>query len=104
VIADVLVDVVRGERWAPIVQGLAVAGVTGTLSDRFATRATSAGRGVVRAKTGTLTGVGSLAGTVLDEDGRPLVFVVIGNNVRSAAQARDTMDRIASRLAECGCR
>lgn len=104
VIADVLVDVVRGERWAPIVQGLAVAGVTGTLSDRFATRATNAGRGVVRAKTGTLTGVGSLAGTVLDEDGRPLVFVVIGNNVRSQAQARDTMDRIASRLAECGCR
>lgn len=103
-IADVLVDVVRGERWAPIVQGLAVAGVTGTLADRFATRATSAGRGVVRAKTGTLTGVGSLAGTVLDADGRPLVFVVIGNNVRSAAQARDTMDRIASRLAECGCR
>jgi serine-type D-Ala-D-Ala carboxypeptidase/endopeptidase (penicillin-binding protein 4) len=104
VLADVLVDVVRGERWAPIVQGLAVAGVTGTLSDRFATRATNAGRGVVRAKTGTLTGVGSLAGTVLDEDGRPLVFVVIGNNVRSQAQARDTMDRIASRLAECGCR
>lgn len=104
VLAEVLVDVVRGERWAPIVQGLAVAGVTGTLADRFATKATRAGRGVVRAKTGTLTGVGSLAGTVLDDDGRPLVFVVIGNNVRSAAQARDTMDRIASRLAECGCR
>ena len=104
VIGEVLVDVVRGERWAPIVQGLAVAGVTGTLADRFATKATSAGRGVVRAKTGTLTGVGSLAGTVLDDDGRPLVFVVIGNNVRSQARARDTMDRIASRLAECGCR
>jgi len=103
-IAEVLVDVVRGERWAPIVQGLAVAGVTGTLTDRFATKATTQGRGVVRAKTGTLTGVGSLAGTVVDDDGRPLVFVVIGNNVRSQAQARDTMDRIASRLAECGCR
>lgn len=104
VIADVLVDVVRGERWAPIVQGLAVAGVTGTLADRFATKSTRPGRGVVRAKTGTLTGVGALAGTVVDDDGRPLVFVVMGNNVRSAAQARDTMDRIASRLAECGCR
>ncbi len=102
-VADVLEDAVRGERWAPIVQGLAVAGVTGTLADRFATKATSAGRGVVRAKTGTLTGVGSLAGTVVGDDGRPLVFVVIANNVRSQAQARDTMDRIASRLAECGC-
>ena len=104
VIGEVLVDVVRGERWGAIVQGLAVAGATGTLAERFATKATSAGRGVVRAKTGTLTGVGSLAGTVLDDDGRPLVFVVIGNNVRSQARARDTMDRIASRLAECGCR
>lgn len=102
-IADVLDDVVLGERWAPIAQGLAVAGVTGTLADRFTTKATSAGRGVVRAKTGTLTGVGSLAGTVVGDDGRPLVFVVIANNVRSQAQARDTMDRIASRLAECGC-
>ena len=102
--ADVLVDVVRGDRWAPIAQGLAVAGVTGTLADRFATKQTSAGRGVVRAKTGTLTGVGSLAGTVVDREGRPLVFVVVGNNIRSQARARDTMDRIASELAECGCR
>ena len=102
--ADVLVDIVRGDRWAPIVQGLAVAGVTGTLADRFATKRTSAGRGVVRAKTGTLTGVGSLAGTVVDDDGRPLVFVVVGNNIRSQARARDTMDRIASELADCGCR
>jgi D-alanyl-D-alanine carboxypeptidase (penicillin-binding protein 4) len=59
---------------------------------------------VVRAKTGTLTGVGALAGTVLDSDGRPLVFVVLANRVRSQAQARDTMDLIASKLAECGCR
>lgn len=102
--AGVLADVVRGDRWVPIVQGLAVAGVTGTLGDRFATKATQAGRGVVRAKTGTLTGVGSLAGTVVDQEGRPLVFVVVGNNVNSQARARDTMDRIASRLAECGCR
>jgi D-alanyl-D-alanine carboxypeptidase/D-alanyl-D-alanine-endopeptidase (penicillin-binding protein 4) len=102
-IGDVLVDVVRGERWPAIVQGLAVAGATGTLADRFATKATSAGRGVVRAKTGTLTGVGSLAGTVVDTTGRPLVFVVIGNGVRSQARARDAMDRIASELAECGC-
>jgi len=103
-IAEVLSDVVREDRWSAISGGLAVAGVSGTLANRFATRATSAGRGVVRAKTGTLTGVGALAGTVLDSDGRPLVFVVLANRVRSQAQARDTMDRIASNLAECGCR
>lgn len=103
-IAEVLADVVRQERWTAISAGLAVAGVSGTLADRFATKATSAGRGVVRAKTGTLTGVGSLAGIVVDQDGRPLVFAILGNRLRSQAQARDTMDRIASNLAECGCR
>lgn len=103
-IAQVLVDVAREENWSAISGGLAVAGVSGTLADRFATRATSAGRGVVRAKTGTLTGVGSLAGTVVDKSGRPLVFAIVGNRLRSQAQARDTMDRIASSLAECGCR
>lgn len=103
-IAEVLSDVVREERWSAISGGLAVAGVSGTLADRFATKATSAGRGVVRAKTGTLTGVGALAGTVMDVQGRPLVFVVLANRVRSQAQARDTMDRLASNLAECGCR
>jgi len=95
---------VREEDWTAISSGLAVAGVSGTLANRFATKATSAGRGVVRAKTGTLTGVGALAGTVTDQAGRPLVFVVIGNRLRSQAGARDTMDRIASSLAECGCR
>lgn len=103
-IAEVLVDVVREERWTPISGGLAVAGVSGTLADRFTTKSTTAGRGVVRAKTGTLTGVGALAGMLVDRGGRPLVFVVIGNRLRSQAQARDTMDRIASSLAECGCR
>ncbi len=102
-IAEVLADVVAEERWTPISQGLAVAGVTGTLANRFGTRATSAGRGVVRAKTGTLTGVGALAGIVLSEDGRPLVFATLANKVTSQARARDTMDRIASRLSECGC-
>jgi len=102
-ITDVLSDVTTEERWSPIAQGLAVAGVSGTLADRFATKATSSGRGVVRAKTGTLTGVGALAGIVLDADDRPLVFAVIGNKITSQARARDTMDRIASQLAECGC-
>lgn len=103
-LAQVLTDVVREERWTAISGGLAVAGVTGTLADRFSTKATSAGRGVVRAKTGTLTGVGSLAGVVVDEQSHPLVFAILSNRVRSQARARDTMDRIASQLAECGCR
>ncbi|MCH9679325.1 MAG: D-alanyl-D-alanine carboxypeptidase/D-alanyl-D-alanine-endopeptidase [Actinomycetia bacterium] len=102
-IADVLTDVATERRWTELAQGLAVAGVTGTLANRFTTKATSPGRGVVRAKTGTLTGVAALAGIVLDADKRPLVFAIIGNNITSQARARDTMDRIASQLAKCGC-
>lgn len=101
--ADVLTDVAAERRWTELAQGLAVAGVTGTLANRFTTKATSSGRGVVRAKTGTLTGVAALAGIVIDADKRPLVFAIIGNNITSQARARDTMDRIASQLAKCGC-
>ena len=102
-IADVLTDVATERRWTELAQGLAVAGVTGTLANRFTTKATSSGRGVVRAKTGTLTGVAALAGIVIDADKRPIVFAIIGNNITSQARARDTMDRIASQLAKCGC-
>ncbi len=104
-LAAVLSDVVTAADpdLAAIGPGLAIAGLTGTLAGRFHTPATRPGRGVVHAKTGTLTGVTSLAGTVLDSSGRVLVFAVIANNVKSLATARDTMDRIASRLATCGC-
>jgi D-alanyl-D-alanine carboxypeptidase/D-alanyl-D-alanine-endopeptidase (penicillin-binding protein 4) len=106
VLAELLTDVVRGSDpdLSPIAPGLAVAGLTGTLADRFSSAATRPGRGFVHAKTGTLTGVSSLAGTVLDREGRTLVFAMIANNVTSLAQARETMDVIASRLATCGCR
>lgn len=105
-LTDVLTVIARGEEptWAPVAAGLPVAGVTGTLADRFATKVTRAGRGSVFAKTGTLTGVASLAGWVIDRDQRLLVFAIVGNDVRSGTRARDTMDRIAVRLVECGCR
>jgi D-alanyl-D-alanine carboxypeptidase/D-alanyl-D-alanine-endopeptidase (penicillin-binding protein 4) len=104
-LADVLATVVLGGNpaLAAIAPGLAVAGLTGTLADRFTTPATLSGRGFVHAKTGTLTGVVSMAGIVQDAQGRILVFAMIANKVASLAQARETMDVIASRLATCGC-
>ena len=88
----------------PIVTGLPVAGGDGTLVDRFANGSPSAsGRGVVRAKTGTLTGVSSLAGIVTDADGRLLVFALMSNGV-NPGQVRPKLDAIAAQLGRCGCR
>ena len=87
----------------PILSGLPVAGGDGTLDDRFAPEADSAaGRGVVRAKTGTLTGVSSLAGVVTDTDGRLLVFALMSNGT-VPARTRPKLDDIAATLSRCGC-
>jgi D-alanyl-D-alanine carboxypeptidase/D-alanyl-D-alanine-endopeptidase (penicillin-binding protein 4) len=98
---------VRGEESAPvlrpIVSGLPVAGGDGTLDERFERGSpTAAGRGVVRAKTGTLSGANSLAGVVTDADGRLLVFALMSNGA-SPGQARPSLDAIASELSRCGC-
>ena len=65
----------------PLLTGLPVAGASGTLADRFGTDRERSGLGVVRAKTGTLTGASSLSGTVVDADGRQLGFVLLADRV-----------------------
>lgn len=85
--------------------GFPVAGLTGTLGDRYAEAGTSEGAGLVRAKTGTLNTVIALSGYVVDADGRLLVFSFIGNGLDpGAAGNKVAMDRSASVLASCGCR
>ncbi|MFD7998701.1 D-alanyl-D-alanine carboxypeptidase/D-alanyl-D-alanine endopeptidase [Streptomyces mirabilis] len=86
----------------PILTGLPVAGFTGTLSDRYADDAS--GTGLVRAKTGTLTGVNTLAGTVVDADGRLLAFAFLASDTTDPSAAQSALDRTASALAGCGCR
>ncbi|PWJ03129.1 D-alanyl-D-alanine carboxypeptidase/D-alanyl-D-alanine-endopeptidase [Streptomyces sp. NWU49] len=84
----------------PVLTGLPVAGFTGTLAGRYADGAA----GTVRAKTGTLTGVNSLAGTVVDRDGRLLAFAFLANGTTAPAAAQSALDKAATALAACGCR
>lgn len=86
----------------PMLDGLPIAGGTGTLADRFNPKLT-AGAGWVRAKTGTLTGVSSLTGIVQTVDGRVLSFALMSNGT-SPADARPALDAVAGALRECGCK
>jgi D-alanyl-D-alanine carboxypeptidase/D-alanyl-D-alanine-endopeptidase (penicillin-binding protein 4) len=82
-----------------VLTGLPVAGFTGTLTSRYADGAA----GFVHAKTGTLTGVNALAGTVVDRDGRLLVFAFLAENTTDPMTAQSALDGTATTLARCGC-
>jgi serine-type D-Ala-D-Ala carboxypeptidase/endopeptidase (penicillin-binding protein 4) len=82
---------------SPWMRSLPVAGVDGTLSGRMKG---TAGENNVRAKTGTMSNVRSLAGYVTSRDGEPLAFTCIVNNFEgTGAQANAALDTIAVRLA-----
>ncbi|MGL5825312.1 MAG: D-alanyl-D-alanine carboxypeptidase/D-alanyl-D-alanine endopeptidase [Nocardioides sp.] len=87
-----------------VVTGLPVAAYTGSLTYRFAD-GSAAGRGRVRAKTGTLTGVHGLAGIATGLDGQSYAFTIIADRVAGPRQvaARLTIDRLAAQLAACRC-
>ncbi|MFF2548882.1 D-alanyl-D-alanine carboxypeptidase/D-alanyl-D-alanine-endopeptidase [Kitasatospora sp. NPDC058063] len=88
----------------PVLTGLPVAGFTGTLNKRYGSGSGAAdAAGLIRAKTGTLNGVNTLAGTVVDADGRLLAFAVMTRTTAPADTARAAMDRVAGRLGGCGC-
>ncbi|OLR89746.1 D-alanyl-D-alanine carboxypeptidase/D-alanyl-D-alanine-endopeptidase [Actinokineospora bangkokensis] len=112
--ADLLVEVLkvaaapdgsdpRAAKLRPLLGGLPVAGGSGTLAGRYAGPQSAIGKGWVRAKTGTLSGVNSLAGVVLDTDGRVLVFALMSNGSVSTS-ARPALDAVAAALRGCGCR
>lgn len=88
----------------PLITGLPVAGFTGSLASRFAS-ADAAALGDVRAKTGTLSGVSSLAGQVTGRDGTQMVFVLAvdktGKSTETEVEA--ALDDLAADLAACRC-
>ncbi|WP_425955972.1 D-alanyl-D-alanine carboxypeptidase/D-alanyl-D-alanine endopeptidase [Xylanimonas sp. McL0601] len=81
---------------------LPVGALSGTLASRFG--GDNAGRGFVRAKTGSLPNVVGLAGTVVTADDRLLVFALQADQVESGATvgARTIFDQFAGRLAALG--
>ncbi len=90
----------RTRQLRDLLLGLPVAGSSGSLAGRY-NQAAASGRGWVRAKTGTLTDVNGLAGTVVTSQGKLLVFALISNGTSSAA-ARPALDRVAATLSGLG--
>jgi D-alanyl-D-alanine carboxypeptidase/D-alanyl-D-alanine-endopeptidase (penicillin-binding protein 4) len=94
------------------ITGLPVAGFSGTLSSGGSVFggiggiASGTARGVVRAKTGNLATVATLAGLVYDRSGDLLIFAIMAPQVPSAdqlQQAANAIDTAAAGLARCGC-
>jgi serine-type D-Ala-D-Ala carboxypeptidase/endopeptidase (penicillin-binding protein 4) len=92
----------------PVITGLPVAGFTGTLAPGgsvFNALGPPA-NGVVRAKTGNLLTVVSLAGIAYARNGQLLAFAFMADQLptNGLTTAADDMTRLATALAACGCR
>ncbi|WP_225755097.1 D-alanyl-D-alanine carboxypeptidase/D-alanyl-D-alanine-endopeptidase [Actinotalea sp. Marseille-Q4924] len=101
-----LVEVLRVAALDPALRSavvdLPIGGWEGTLEDRF-TEAPALG--LVRAKTGSLTGTTSLAGTVVTDQGRQLVFAVLADATPPGGQLgpRRVIDALVQQVAGCEC-
>lgn len=108
--ADALVKIIRlaasGEepKLGALLTGLPVAGVEGSLRYRLSSDDAAAGRGLVRAKTGTLREVHSLAGYAYTRDGELLVYAFLVNNPKNEWNAVVWLDKVSAAVATCGCR
>ncbi len=80
---------------------LPIAGVSGTLIDRFQTPQHRCAIGRVQAKTGTLGDALALAGVARGVDGRDRVFVFLVNGVVSLRSTRLAVDTLATTTVGC---
>ncbi len=84
-----------------IVEGLPVSGFDGTLFDRYLVPPQNSVAGVVRAKTGTLTGISTESGTTLTCDGALVLFSFATDQVTDTEAARDALDQAVASLSSC---
>ena len=85
------------EIFQPFYESLPIAGVDGTLENRM--KKTKAHR-KVRAKTGSVKGVSSLAGYAKASNGHQLAFAIINQNVMNLRLARAWQDKVCAILCE----
>jgi D-alanyl-D-alanine carboxypeptidase/D-alanyl-D-alanine-endopeptidase (penicillin-binding protein 4) len=93
-------------RLRPVITGMPVAGFSGTLGPgSFFGPFGKDGLGMVRAKTGNLNHVATMAGVALTTHGQLLAFAFMGNDIpaRLGAQPESTLAQLATALAGCGC-
>lgn len=101
-IAQLLFAIHHNPKFAPIVTGLPVGGVSGTLQSRFRDTAPQA-VGLVRAKTGTLNGTTNLAGFVESGENQYIFVIIADRHSRSytvTKRVRATVDRILGKIAK----
>jgi serine-type D-Ala-D-Ala carboxypeptidase/endopeptidase (penicillin-binding protein 4) len=90
-----------------VITGLPVAGFSGTLGpgSTFGPFGAPA-LGVVRAKTGNLSNVATMAGIAYAKDGAVLAFAFMGNDISAklGVKPEGMLSQLATQLAGCGCR
>ncbi|HUJ05810.1 MAG TPA: D-alanyl-D-alanine carboxypeptidase/D-alanyl-D-alanine-endopeptidase [Streptosporangiaceae bacterium] len=90
-----------------VITGMPVAGFSGTLGPGSVFGPFgSAALGTVRAKTGNLTGVATMAGIAYTASGQLLAFAFMANKIpaRLGLQPESALAGLATALAGCGCR
>jgi len=91
-------------RLASLPASLPVAGRSGTLAAnylRYTTWPTSCAAGLVQAKTGSLSGVITLAGYARGADGRTKAFAFLANGVPSTLTTRRAVDKLSTTVTGC---
>ena len=85
----------NSEIYSSLYPALPIAGEDGTLSTRMKGEYTM---GNVRAKTGTVTGISSLAGYCHSANDHLLAFCIINQGVMKNADGRDFQDKVCTAL------